>query len=231
MLVEQAVACRELKQWPEARVLLERAVQIQTVHFGRHDPVTHNARSLLGQVLFDQARQAREETRTDEAIELMRRAIDELREAAPGSAYLATAAYELGCLLRPGGRWKETERALAEALQIAVGPEMHALRVSTLCELAASLRERGREAEAAGRFAEAADLQREQLGPDHWLVGVLIIEQGLTWEKAGKLPLAIELLEKALNIYSAHFGVDHAATNGVRDHRKILVAKAGRWFR
>ena len=108
---------------------------------------------------------------------------------------------------------------------------MHALRVSTLCELAASLRERGREAEAAGRFAEAADLQREQLGPDHWLVGVLIIEQGLTWEKAGKLPLAIELLEKALNIYSAHFGVDHAATNGVRDHRKHLVAKAGRWFR
>ena len=70
-----------------------------------------------------------------------------------------------------------------------------------------------------------------ELGPDHWLVGVLIIEQGLTWEKAGKLPLAIELLEQALNLYSAHVGVDHAATNGVRDHRKILVAKSQRWFR
>ena len=103
VLVEQAVACRELKQWPEAQALLERAVQIQVVHFGRHDPVTHNARSLLGQVLFDRARQAREETRTDEAIELMRRAIEQLREAAPGSAYLATAAYELGCFLRPAG--------------------------------------------------------------------------------------------------------------------------------
>ena len=66
---------------------------------------------------------------------------------------------------------------------LAVGPEMHTLRVSSLCELAASLRDRGRQAEAAGPFAEAAELQREQLGPDHWLVGVLIIEQGLTWRR------------------------------------------------
>ena len=224
------MACRELKRRPEAQSLLEQAVEIQTAHFGRHDPVTHNARSLLGQVLFDQARQAREETRTDEAIALMRRAIDHLREAAPDSAYLATAAYELGCLWRPAGCWKDTEASLVEALKIAVTPELHALRISALCELAASLRERGREAEAAGRFAEAEDLRRQELGPDHWLVGVLIIEQGLTWEKARKLKLAIELLEKALTIYSAHFGADHAATNGVRDHLNCLVKKSKRWF-
>jgi tetratricopeptide (TPR) repeat protein/glycosyltransferase involved in cell wall biosynthesis len=230
VLVEQAVACRELKRWPEAQSLLQQAVEIQTVHFGRHDPVTQNARSLLGQVLFDQARQAREETRTDDAITLMRQAIEHLREAAPDSAYLATAAYELGCLLRPTGHWKETEASLVEALRIAVTPELLALRISTLCELAASLRERGREAEAAGRFAEAEELRRRELGPDHWLVGVLIIEQGLTWEKARKLKLAIELLQKALTIYSAHFGADHAATNGVRDHLNCLVKKSKRWF-
>ena len=112
VLVEQAVACRELKRWPEAQALLERAVQIQLVHFGRHDPVTHNARSLLGQVLFDHARQAREETRTDEAIELMRQAIEQLREAAARFGLPGHGGLRVGLLV---ASWRTMEGNRSDA--------------------------------------------------------------------------------------------------------------------
>jgi HemY protein len=110
------------------------------------------------------------------------------RKAAPKSPWAARRVFELECRLRS---FAEAERALADAVKLGAFPPEESNRL-----LARLLLERGLEAEAAGRDAEAlADAERAH-GLDSALVGAAALGARLL-AKSGRIQAAERMLAES----------------------------------
>ncbi len=149
--------------YPQAKSLLDRAIEVERRVLGPQNPETLKSRSLLGAVLHREGRDGESEKLLLETLDMQRRVLGaaDRETLSTASRYAQTLMFE--------GRYADAEKLQRETIDIqrrVLGPE-HEDTMSSLNNLADNLHLQGRNGEAEKLLQEALDMKRRVLGAEH----------------------------------------------------------------
>lgn len=166
--------------------------------------------------------------RTDEAITVGEQAVDDARRIlGPMHDRTGSAMSTLGGILRRGGRLDEAERMHREAVRIGIegygSPNPAAVN-----NLAALLRDQGRFVDAARWQRQALDLAAASFGDESATTARYRRALGLYQAGSGRVPEAIETLERAWRDHAADAGPEHPNSRLLRAQLARVLIGDGR---
>jgi eukaryotic-like serine/threonine-protein kinase len=213
---------------PEARSLVERAVELQRRVLGQENPETLRSMDLMGKILTEQGHFAEAEKLNRQTLQLRSRVLG--REH-PDTLHSMS---RLARVLSWERKNVEAEKLGREALEIerrVLGPEdPETLRLTN--NLVTVLWVEGDEklyAEAENLQREAIAIERRVLGPEDPDTLVGMISLGVILRRRGQYAEAEKVYREILPIQSRVLGPEHPDTLVLRGNLAIALAKQARY--
>jgi serine/threonine protein kinase len=224
MMSAMGVVYSNLGMLDQARVLLERSVQVGRAAAGPSDPTVLRAMDNLGVVLFQQGHPADAERWEQEAFEVQRRVL-----GAESPDTLGTMV-DLANSIYGQGRNEEAIELARKALDIQLrifGPEDQRT-LSLMDNLAAMLGTMGRLQESEKLEAQAIELTRKVYGPNNLRLLNSIGNQGDTLFYLGRYGEAKDMWEKERKVALRVLGPAHPETARSTYNLGCIAAKEGK---
>jgi tetratricopeptide (TPR) repeat protein len=208
LLAEAGAYVFERADYPQARYLHERALNLREGRLGPDHPATAESLRYLAFALGIQGD-------LGGARRLHERALS-IREVCLGPNHPTTAASlsDLALVLRDQGDLDGAHTLLERALhilEVRLGPD-HSDTARSLNGLALVLRDQGDLDGARTLYQRAVDIREARLGPDHPTTAYSLNGFALVLREQGDLDQARMLLERALHIREVRLGPDHPLT-------------------
>ncbi len=208
----------------EAEPLLHRALEIDTVAFGKQHPTVAIRLNNLAQLLQDT-------NRLDEAEPLLRRAL-EINTVAFGKQHptVAKNLTNLGHLLWVTNRFREAETLLRRALEIDASSfgEHHPDVARDLNNLATLLWDTNRIEETELLMRRALEIHEAAFGRHHPTVAIGLNNLAQLLQDTNRHKEAEPLMRRALEINEASFGEHHPAVARDLNNLATLLQGTGR---
>ncbi|WNG43125.1 tetratricopeptide repeat protein [Archangium minus] len=221
--VEEGVKLKAAGRYPEAALLIERALPIQEAALGPRHPDVASSLAQLGDLYVYQGFYS-------EAAPLFERALS-IQEEALGSHHLEVAASLnlLGDLHGKLGRYSEAESLISRALAIreaALGPH-HSVVAASLLHLASIYAEKGLYSKAESLYERALAIQEASLGPRHRRVAPPLTNLAVLYWRQGFYSKAEPLFVRALSILEETVGPHHPNSAMLLDDLAMLYLDQG----
>jgi len=202
---------QKLGLYPDARPLLEQAVEVQRSRGASARPALAAATNALADLLYAQAE-------FEEAERLAREALAGRRDLPPGDSALAATIANLANIVRERGRLEEADSLSREALRLDRLRHDTTAIATSLTNLSAVLWRRGQHDEARKAAEESLALRRAFYGNEHTETAAALRALGQVYIQQGRFADTERVLLEALAISERLLGKDHpdvASTLGI----------------
>jgi eukaryotic-like serine/threonine-protein kinase len=198
----------DLGLYPEARMQLERALEVQRRALGAEDPRTLDTMHRLGSAADLQGKHGEAEALYSQALEIQRRVLGpEHPDTLKSVSGLALAYYG-------EGKFPQAEALDRQTLEIrrrVLGPEHHDTLVS-MNNLAADYEQQGKYAQAETLDRQVVEIERRVLGPEHPETLGSMNDLAVVYNDEGKYAQAETLDRQVLEIKRRVLGSEHRDT-------------------
>lgn len=224
MMSTIGVVYSNLGIYPQAKQLLERAIQLGQTSAGGSDPETWRAMDNLGFVLMEQGQAAEAEKWQRQALEMQRRVLG------PDHPDTLGTMTDLAASLADQGRVSEAISVAKDALQRqqrVLGLEDHRT-LGNMDNLSAMLGDNGQFAESEKLEAQTIEIETKVLGPGNARVLNSMGNQGDTLFYMGRFAEAKDMWQQTRNTQLRVFGPSHPETARSTYNLGCLAAHEGK---
>jgi CHAT domain-containing protein/Tfp pilus assembly protein PilF len=182
--------------------------------------------------LLKQARQLRDEGKSQDALPIYTRAVAALqKERGADNAIVGMVLDEQGLVYFGLGQFGKAEPLVRRSLEIREGQlgKDHPDVATSLDHLARVNRATGKLAEAEPLFKRALEIREAKLGKDHILVAATLNNLGLLYQEQARLLEAGPLFRRALEIAEMKLGKDHPVVATCLNNLGVLAVKQGKF--
>ncbi len=195
----------KLGRYEDARLLLERSLEVRRAVLGEEDPLVARSRQYLASLYRKTGDLPATEKLLREALEVERRLLP------PDDPELVIRFNNLAVLLYEKGDYAAAEELFREVLATRrkLHGEDHPDVVRTLNNLAALFEIRGQYEDAESHYRRGLAIRLELHGPEHWEVARSLYNLAVVLSSREKYVEAEELLRRSLRIRTDLYGRDH----------------------
>ena len=198
----------DLAQYPEARMQLERALELDRKALGAKDPKTLKTMSRLGHLDELQGKYPQAESLLSQTVDLQRRAVG------PENADTLASMNRLATVFAEAGKSAQAEALFRQTLELrrrVLGPE-HPDTLMSMIDLANVDDDERKFAPAEALYNQALEIQRRVLGPEHPTTLSSMHNLAIVYADEGKYAQAEALFRQTLELRSRVLGPEHPET-------------------
>jgi eukaryotic-like serine/threonine-protein kinase len=215
----------DLGLYPEARIHLERALELRKQILGAEDPLTLETAIRLGVTAFDQSDYGGAEVVLSQAFEAARRALG------PENAYTLRAMTNLASVYRRQGRYPEAEVLINQALEVkrrVMGPD-NPSTLTSMSILAEIYDEEAKYSQAETLINQILEVRRRLSGPEHPDTLISINNLANVYAAEGKYAQAEALHRENLDIRRRVLGPEHPYTLSSMSNLADVLEQEGKY--
>jgi tetratricopeptide (TPR) repeat protein len=198
----------DLGLYPEARMQLERALDLRRRVLGTQNPDTLKTMSHVGHAAFLQGKYTEAEALDSQTVQISRRVLGPEHPDTLASMYNLAVDYDLQ------GKYAQAEALNSQTLEIrrrVLGPE-HPDTLKSMNSLAIVYNYQGRYAQAEALHSQTLETRRRVLGPEHPDTLASMSNLAAVYNNQGKYAQAEALYRQSLEINRRVLGPEHPGT-------------------